>query len=79
LGSITANQCTPVHNSQFIIFEKEGQNLLIKSNQDSSLLLLAGEPLNEPIVGYGPFVMNTEKEIHDAIHDFNSGKFGVIN
>ena len=77
-GSITTNQSTPVHNSQFIIFEKEGQNLHLKSNQDSSLLLLAGEPLNEPIVGYGPFVMNTEREIHEAIHDFNSGKFGVI-
>jgi len=40
--------------------------------------VLSGEPLNEPIVGYGPFVMNTEQEIHQAIQDFNSGSFGRI-
>ncbi|ELO66260.1 hypothetical protein SEEE1616_13709 [Salmonella enterica subsp. enterica serovar Enteritidis str. 648901 16-16] len=41
-------------------------------------MLLSGEPLNEPIVGYGPFVMNTKQEIAEAVRDFNSGRFGQI-
>lgn len=39
---------------------------------------MAGEPLNEPIVGYGPFVMNSKAEINEAIRDFNSGRFGQL-
>ena len=40
--------------------------------------MLAGEPIDEPIVGYGPFVMNSEAEIRQAIDDFNSGRFGRL-
>jgi redox-sensitive bicupin YhaK (pirin superfamily) len=39
------------------------------------LILIAGKPLNEPIVQYGPFVMNTQQEIHQALHDYNNGHF----
>ena len=46
--------------------------------EDTTLLLLNGAPLDEPIVGHGPFVMNTQEEIVQAINDYNSGRFGQI-
>lgn len=49
------------------------------ANNDVTVLLLSGEPIAEPIVGYGPFVMNTQQEIVDAVNDFNSGKFGRMS
>ena len=45
---------------------------------DAAVLLLSGEPIDEPIVGYGPFVMNSEQEIRQAIADFNAGRFGQL-
>jgi quercetin 2,3-dioxygenase len=68
---------------QMIIFGNDGAAVRIKNKEDSKealeLLLLAGVPLNEPVVRYGPFVMNTEDEIHQAIKDYQSGKMGEIN
>ncbi len=49
-----------------------------ESNNTAKLLILTGEPLNEPVVGYGPFVMNSREEILQAIHDVQSGKFGNL-
>ena len=52
--------------------------ILLEAIQDTKFLVLTGEPLNEPIQGYGPFVMNTKEEIVEAFNDFNNGKFGMI-
>jgi len=77
-GSIEVNG-EIVGEHSFVLFENKGEEIQIKAHQKSVILLLSGEPINEPIVSYGPFVMNTEQEIHQAIDDFNSGKFGVLN
>jgi len=55
-----------------------GTGVVIEASGDAKLLLLAGEPIDEPVVGYGPFVMNSPQEIREAIGDFNSGKFGQM-
>ena len=60
------------------VMEREGTSLQAEITEDAVVLLLSGEPLNEAIVGYGPFVMNTRAEITQAIQDYNNGKFGQI-
>jgi hypothetical protein len=71
------------HKEQIVLFEQDGNEIAIKaSNNISSLLdvlLIAGVPLGEPIARYGPFVMNTEDEIKQAILDYNTGKMGKID
>jgi hypothetical protein len=63
----------------FILFKNEGEEIEITATEDTVILVLSGEPLNEPIASYGPFVMNTEQEIHDSIREFQSGKFGYLD
>ena len=53
-----------------------GLTLSNTGSVEAQLLLLSGEPINEPVCGYGPFVMNSREEIKQAIDDFNSGRFG---
>lgn len=65
--------------AEMAVMEREGDTLQLQATQDCKLLLLSGQPLNEPIVGYGPFVMNTEQEIHQAFADFRAGKMGAIS
>ena len=77
-GTVLVNGSQVVRESQFVAFDREGTQLQIEANNDASFLLLGGEPIDEPIVGYGPFVMNTEEEIRQAIDEFNEGRFGRI-
>lgn len=76
-------EAKPATAHQMVIFGNDGASVKIKNRQDAKealeLLLLAGVPLNEPVVRYGPFVMNTEEEIHQAIRDYQSGKMGEID
>nr|WP_232818297.1 pirin family protein [Zobellella maritima] len=78
-GTVQINGTALTHDAQMVMFDPKGEQLTIEANSDASLLLLSGEPLQEPVVGYGPFVMNSEAEIRQAIADFNGGRFGAMS
>lgn len=77
-GHITVNGEDKVATDHFVLFENEGETFTVTANEDSIILIISGEPLNEPIFPHGPFVMNTREEIIQAFEDFNSGKFGYL-
>ena len=77
-GSLRIDDKHTVRAAELAVMEREGSQLAFDVTDDAIVLLLSGAPLNEPIVGHGPFVMNTREEIIQAINDFNSGRFGQI-
>lgn len=77
-GAITVNQQHAVPENHYVQLKNEAGEIHVKASKKSILLVLSGEPLNEPYVSYGPFVMNTEQEIRQAIEDYNAGKFGFL-
>jgi redox-sensitive bicupin YhaK (pirin superfamily) len=66
-----------------VLFAKDGDEVSITADRDAKssldVLLIAGLPLNEPVARYGPFVMNTQQEIYNAIDDYRNGRMGSIN
>ncbi|MNF70351.1 Quercetin 2,3-dioxygenase [compost metagenome] len=77
-GSIKLNNTEMVPTDHFVLFENSGEEFAIEAQEDAVVLILSGEPINEPIVAHGPFVMNTQEEIIEAINDVNQGKFGYL-
>jgi redox-sensitive bicupin YhaK (pirin superfamily) len=75
-GSIAVHGSRRAGDAELLVFDRAGDEVLVEAAADSTLLLLSGEPIPEPIVGYGPFVMNTRQEIEAAVNDFQRGKFG---
>ncbi|WP_317235960.1 pirin-like C-terminal cupin domain-containing protein [Niabella hibiscisoli] len=63
----------------FVLFKNDGDEVDISATKDSVILVLSGEPIYEPIASYGPFVMNTQAEIYEAMEEFQNGKYGVLN
>jgi len=76
-GTVKVNG-TRLHAKQMATLAAAGTAVTIEAEQSAKLLLLAGEPIDEPVVGYGPFVMNTQQEIIQAMADFNGGRFGQM-
>ncbi|PWB18201.1 pirin family protein [Comamonas sp. JNW] len=77
-GTVLVNGNDVAREAQLVVMAQEGRKLTLEANGDVALLLMSGEPIDEPIVGYGPFVMNSQQEIVQAVNDFNSGKFGSM-
>jgi len=77
-GIVKINGIKEAPENSFIYFNNDGENIVIESSEKSIILVLSGEPINEPIAPYGPFVMNTEAEIKQAYQDYYDGKFGYL-
>lgn len=75
-GHVTVGGTQAAGEAEVVLLDKDGAGTTVDAEGDSMLLVLTGEPIDEPIVGYGPFVMNSEAEIRQAIEDFNKGEFG---
>ncbi len=76
-GSATING-ELAKTDHFILFQNDGEYINVETSEDTILLVLSGEPIDEPIAQYGPFLMNTMEEVQQAIRDVNAGKFGVL-
>ena len=74
-GTVLFNKDTVARAGQLVQFTAEGERLDIASQTNATILLLSGEPIREPVVGHGPFVMNTTAEITQAFEDFSKGEF----
>ena len=74
-GHVTVNGTQSARDAELVTFERRGEVIRIEAKADATVLLLNGEPIEEPIVGYGPFVMNSREEIEQAIRDLQTGTF----
>lgn len=70
---------SPIRSAEMGVFGMEGETLEFAGADQVRALLLCGEPINEPIVGHGPFVMNTQQEIYQAMVDYQAGKLGQLS
>ncbi len=77
-GDATINDRN-VTSHGFVVFEHGAERVVVEADGEVQLLVLSGEPIDEPVVQYGPFVMNTEQEVHDAFRDYQRGKFGHLD
>lgn len=79
-GAVRLNGADEVSGeAQLAVLSPEGDEVLLEAIEDSLLLVLAGEPIREPVASYGPFVMNTQEEIRQAVADYRSGKMGHLD
>lgn len=77
-GSVQINNSQIIRGAEVGLFERAGDHICIERSENATALLLCGKPIDEPIAGSGPFVMNTQTEISQAIADYQSGKMGHV-
>ena len=76
-GSVQIND-KPIKLDEFVYFEPNAGEIKLNALSNAVVLVISGEPINEPIAQYGPFLMNTQDQIREAIEDYNNGKFGYL-
>ena len=77
-GTVQVNGAEIAREGQLVVLGQDREGAVVEANGDAVVLVLAGQPIDEPLVGHGPFVMNSEAEIRQAISDYNQGRFGRI-
>lgn len=77
-GELLVNDEGLAQEGDLVIFKREGDHILVHARSEARLLVMDGEPLNEPVVGHGPFVMNTMEEIEAAFEEFERGEMGTL-
>jgi redox-sensitive bicupin YhaK (pirin superfamily) len=77
-GTVKANDSAAATDGQAVLFKNDGDTVRVLAVTDAIVLYLSGEPIEEPLVHYGPFVMNSVDEINQAVEDFNAGRFGYL-
>jgi quercetin 2,3-dioxygenase len=77
-GQLTLDGYGLVEGLNAVVFKRDGDGISFKADADTRILLLSGEPLDEDVVSYGPFVMNTQTQIMEAMRDYQMGKMGVL-
>jgi redox-sensitive bicupin YhaK (pirin superfamily) len=75
-GRVTVDDSAAVGEAELAVFDLAGGHITLASEAPAHLLVLSGQPLGEPVVGHGPFVMNTEAEIRQAVADYRGGRIG---
>jgi redox-sensitive bicupin YhaK (pirin superfamily) len=77
-GKMVLNGAETVDEAALALFDRDGEAITLEAEKEATVLVLNGEPIDEPIVGQGPFVMNTQEEIRQAMVDYQSGRMGHI-
>ena len=77
-GTVEVNGEKVARATDVVVFEDEGGDIAFEANNDAKLILMSGEPIDEPVAQQGPFVMNTQDELRQAFVDYQSGRFGAI-
>lgn len=78
-GKVTVNGAQEVDNPTLVLLEREGSDISVSATSDARFIVLNGQPIDEPVVGYGPFVMNTQEQIVQAMKDYSAGRFASAN
>jgi redox-sensitive bicupin YhaK (pirin superfamily) len=78
-GRASVNGSQTAGEAELIVCKREGSQVTVEAQEDSRLLVMAGEPIDEPIARYGPFVMNTKAELVQAVNDYSAGKMGHLS
>jgi redox-sensitive bicupin YhaK (pirin superfamily) len=77
-GAVLANDSDIAREAQFVLLDRTGE-VTLEANNDATVLILSGAPIDEPVIVHGPFVINTADEIRQAMIDFQSGRFGAVS
>ncbi|MEC4890999.1 MAG: pirin family protein [Nitrospira sp.] len=78
-GSASVNGSPAAGEAELIVCKRNGSQVTVEAREDSRILVMAGEPIDEPIARYGPFVMNEKQELVQAVHDYQAGKMGHLS